>query len=85
MTGPWHYHQAERLLMVATTQCAVGSAEQESALAQAAIHAQLATAAAAVDAEMGHLKTGMEDYWRSAMHTQSLGGPSTEPSRWAQS
>lgn len=52
MTGPAHYQEAERLLGVAEV-CDVHDTEHVAALAQAAVHARLAQAAATVDMGRG--------------------------------
>jgi len=77
MKGAWHYHEAERLLVVATTQCPLGSAEQDSALAQAAIHAQLANTAAVIDThdDPDWERSMLTESWGRVMNTDLLGGP----------
>jgi hypothetical protein len=74
VNGAWHFKESERLLVVATTQVTLGSVEQTSALAQAAIHAQLATAAALVDGRYGYKADTVDTRWDQVLNTRTLAG-----------
>lgn len=69
MNGAWHYREAERLLMVATTKVDMGGAEQVSVLTQARIHAKLAGAAATIE-----LGGAPYPAWSRILNATMLGG-----------
>ncbi|MDQ3762173.1 MAG: hypothetical protein M3460_10925 [Actinomycetota bacterium] len=74
MDAAWHYHEAERLLALATTRGEVGSPEQESLYGQAVIHARLAGTAVLVDVFRDELTEDAEAKWRRVLDTRLLGG-----------
>jgi hypothetical protein len=69
MNGAWHYREAERLLVVATTKVDAGSADQASALSQARIHATLAGTAAMIE-----LAGAPYPEWGQIINATTLGG-----------
>jgi hypothetical protein len=69
LNGAWHYREAERLLMVATTKVDAGSAEQVSVLTQARIHAALAGTAATIE-----LAGAPYPEWSQIINATMLGG-----------
>lgn len=77
MQGAWHYHKAETLLQHAD-QFLTGSPDHDALVRLALVHAQLATAAATIDAGYGVLSISADQAWERAMDTTVLGGPPVE-------
>lgn len=76
MTGAEHYREAEVWLHNAGDHFPDGSAF-EACMRRAAVHAQLATAAAIVDAGYGRLPVPADDRWREVMRPADSGGSSS--------
>lgn len=76
MTGAEHYAEAAHWLTRSEEQY-IGSVEHTACLRRAEVHAQLATAAAIVDAGYGRLPVPADDRWREVMRPADAGGPSS--------